>query len=138
MLTRCFETRFLVKRIVSPIIFCLLLALINHTRRLYEGEMEFIAVLTQERALRLLDSDDSLAFDDLYTDEPRHLYESGSRMVLLSRLIRLARRRKRHVRHCYLISKLPSERGAAGSGNVFQVPFCHACSPRVNLALLAL
>lgn len=38
MRTRGFETRFLVKPMISPIIFCLLLALISHAHRLGKGE----------------------------------------------------------------------------------------------------
>ena len=68
---------------------------------MYEDEDSFIAVLTQERALRLLESNTALCFDIVFIDEAHHLYESGERAVLLARLIRLARRRNKEVRLCY-------------------------------------
>lgn len=59
---------------------------------MYTGEESFIAVLTQERALRLLDKN-SWGFDSLYIDEAHRILEKDSRSILLTRLIRLNRRR---------------------------------------------
>lgn len=53
---------------------------------MYEGEQEFIAIVTQERALRLLEKCKS--FDILYIDEAHNLFNKDSRNILLSRLIR--------------------------------------------------
>lgn len=53
---------------------------------MYEGEEEFIAIVTQERALRLLERCKS--FDILYIDEAHNLFNKDSRNILLSRLIR--------------------------------------------------
>ena len=54
---------------------------------MYDNEDRFIAVFTQERALRLL-KDESISFDALIIDEAHNLFDSSSRSILLSRLIR--------------------------------------------------
>ena len=59
---------------------------------MYNSEERFIAVLTQERALRLLDKH-NIFYDCLYIDEAHRLFERDSRSVLLSRLIKLNRQR---------------------------------------------
>lgn len=65
---------------------------------MYSDEESFIAVLTQERALRLLDKN-SWGFDSLYIDEAHRILEKDSRSILLTRLIRLNRKRfpKSHI-----------------------------------------
>lgn len=68
---------------------------------MYDGENNFIAVYTQERALRLLDKND-IAFDILYIDEAHQLFERDSRAVLLSRLIKLNKLRNHNARVMYL------------------------------------
>lgn len=68
---------------------------------MYNGEERFIAVLTQERALRLLDKHD-IFFDCLYIDEAHRLLERDSRSILLSRLIRLNRQRNEETEVIYL------------------------------------
>ena len=68
---------------------------------MYNGENEFIAVYTQERALRLLDKND-IAFDILYIDEAHQLLEWDSRAVLLTRLIKLNKIRNNKTRIMYL------------------------------------
>lgn len=60
---------------------------------MYDDEVNFIAVFTQERALRLLKSKKDLSFDALLIDEAHNLFESSSRSILLSRLIRRVRKR---------------------------------------------
>ncbi|MBD0780390.1 DEAD/DEAH box helicase [Pseudoalteromonas flavipulchra] len=60
---------------------------------MYNGESSFIAVFTQERALRLMKSEVGLAFDVLLIDEAHNLFESSTRSILLSRLIRRNRKR---------------------------------------------
>ena len=52
---------------------------------MYENEIEFISVLTQERALRLLQKNEELYFDTLYIDEAHNLFNKDSRTILLSR-----------------------------------------------------
>ena len=61
-----------------------------------------MAVLTQERALRLLSANEGLSFDELYIDEAHHLYDSTGRAILLTRLIRLVRRRNESASLFYL------------------------------------
>ena len=68
---------------------------------MYNGEERFIAVLTQERALRLLDKHD-IFFDCLYIDEAHRLLERDPRSILLSRLIRLNRQRNEETEVIYL------------------------------------
>jgi superfamily II DNA or RNA helicase len=54
---------------------------------MYQGDDRFLAIFTQERALRLLDKHDTY-FDILYIDEAHNLFGKDSRNILLSRLIR--------------------------------------------------
>lgn len=54
---------------------------------MYEDEEEFIAIVTQERALRLLEKH-YVTFDILYIDEAHNLFNKDYRNILLSRLIR--------------------------------------------------
>lgn len=58
--------------------------------QMYTGEESYIAVLTQERALRLLEKRNTY-FDYLYIDEAHNLFEKDMRNRLLARLIRLSR-----------------------------------------------
>lgn len=60
---------------------------------MYDDEESFIAVFTQERALRLL-KDEAVNFDALIIDEAHNIFDSSTRSVLLSRLIR-----KNHIRN---------------------------------------
>ena len=62
--------------------------------QMYTGEESYIAVLTQERALRLLEKR-STHFDYLYIDEAHNLFEKDMRNRLLARLIRLSRVKNR-------------------------------------------
>lgn len=54
---------------------------------MYEGEERFIGILTQERALRLLEKED-FYFEKLYIDEAHNLFNDDNRSILLTRLIR--------------------------------------------------
>jgi len=54
---------------------------------MYDNDESFIAIFTQERALRLLDNN-QLFFDILFIDEAHNLMNKNSRSILLSRLIR--------------------------------------------------
>lgn len=69
---------------------------------MYENETEFLSVLTQERALRLLQKNGALYFDTLYIDEAHNLFNKDSRTILLSRLIRLNKKRNTNHRVIYL------------------------------------
>lgn len=68
---------------------------------MYNNEERFIAILTQERALRLLDNND-ISFDCLYIDEAHRLLERDPRSILLSRLIKLNRQRNEKSEVIYL------------------------------------
>lgn len=67
---------------------------------MYSNETKFIAVLTQERALRLLDKY-NISFDILYVDEAHKLFELDSRSILLLRLIKLNNMRNKNSRTLY-------------------------------------
>lgn len=63
---------------------------------MYNGEERFIAVLTQERALRILEKND-VYFDCLFIDEAHNLFAKGPRNILLSRVIR--KNKIRNINH---------------------------------------
>lgn len=69
---------------------------------MYDDEEKFVAVFTQERALRLLDKKDNLAFDVLYIDEAHRIFDRDSRSILLLRLIKKNRIRNINTRVIYL------------------------------------
>lgn len=54
---------------------------------MYEGEERFIGILTQERALRLLERE-NFYFEKIYIDEAHNIFDGDNRSVLLTRLIR--------------------------------------------------
>lgn len=68
---------------------------------MYDGSDDFIAIFTQERALRLL-KDESLSFDLLIIDEAHNLFNYDSRSLLLTRLIRRNRKRNPQSINYYL------------------------------------
>ena len=68
---------------------------------MYTGQERFIAVLTQERALRLLDKY-NISFDSLYIDEAHRMLERDSRAFLLARLIKINRERNNTSEIIYL------------------------------------
>lgn len=59
---------------------------------MYEGEEKFIGILTQERALRLLEND-NFYFEKLYIDEAHNILDDDNRSILLTRLIRKNKKR---------------------------------------------
>ena len=68
---------------------------------MYTDEDSFIAVFTQERALRLLKSAD-IAYDSLIIDEAHNIFKKDNRSLLLARLIRLNKNRKENCNIVYL------------------------------------
>lgn len=68
--------------------------------QMYTGEQSYIAVLTQERALRLLEKHNTY-FDYLYIDEAHNLFDKDMRNRLLARLIRLSRMKNTHCEILY-------------------------------------
>jgi len=68
---------------------------------MYDNEPTFISVLTQERALRLVNRYD-VALDALIIDEAHNLLGSDQRSILLSRLIKICRIKNPNVNIAYL------------------------------------
>lgn len=68
---------------------------------MYRDEERFVGVLTQERALRLLEKHD-IGFDILYIDEAHNLFERDSRSILLSRLLRFNAKKNKNQKVIYL------------------------------------
>ncbi len=64
------------------------LKLITHDE-MYNEENKFVAVLTQERALRLLSRNGDLYFDSIFIDEAHNMFSGDSRARLLARLVRI-------------------------------------------------
>jgi hypothetical protein len=54
---------------------------------MYDEEESFIAIFTQERALRLLTKHNTCYFDVIFVDEAHNLLKEDSRSILLSRVI---------------------------------------------------
>lgn len=67
---------------------------------MYSGEERLIAVLTQERAMRLLEKN-NIAFDVIYVDEAHNMLERDFRSILLSRVIKLNRKRNPHCQNLF-------------------------------------
>jgi superfamily II DNA or RNA helicase len=63
---------------------------------MYNQEQRFIAILTQERCLRLLVKS-PISFDLMFIDEAHNLLENDERAILLARLIK--RNKARNVKH---------------------------------------
>ena len=53
----------------------------------YNGEEKFIGILTQERALRMLDRE-NFCFDTLYIDEAHNILKDDYRSILITRLLK--------------------------------------------------
>lgn len=74
--------------------------LISHDE-MYQDDKHFVAIFTQERALRLLESVE-WGFDCLFIDEAHNIFENDMRNILLTRLIRLNRKRNLNSKLVYL------------------------------------
>lgn len=68
---------------------------------MYDDEEEFVAVFTQERALRLMNRK-NIAYDVLFIDEAHNILNDDSRSILLSRLISKNRKINNNQRVIYL------------------------------------
>lgn len=73
-----------------------------HDEMYNETDINFIAVFTQERALRLLEKHSTLYFDVLYIDEAHKLLENNDRSILLTRLVKLTKYRNNSIKILYL------------------------------------
>jgi hypothetical protein len=85
--------RLIVKSIKNRVI-------ISHDE-MYAGQENFIGVLTQERALRLI-NDENLNFDIIIVDEAHNIFDNDHRSILLSRLLRKNRKRNPSSKIYYL------------------------------------
>lgn len=68
---------------------------------MYNDDKSFIAIFTQERALRLLKNED-INFDILFIDEAHNIFKKDSRSILLSRLIKRNLQRNSSTKLIYL------------------------------------
>ncbi|WP_066348585.1 DEAD/DEAH box helicase family protein [Aliarcobacter cryaerophilus] len=68
---------------------------------MYNNDESFIAIFTQERALRLLKKED-IYFDILFIDEAHNIFKKDSRSILLSRLINRNLQRNQDSKIIYL------------------------------------
>lgn len=68
---------------------------------MYQREKSFIAILTQERAIRLLEANPTLSFSSLFIDEAHNAFEPDDRALLISRLIRESKFRDPSTRFYY-------------------------------------
>lgn len=68
---------------------------------MYADDEKFIAVMTQERALRFLDENPEIHFDSLYIDEAQNILNKGTRAILLSRLIIISKYKNKNCRIYY-------------------------------------
>lgn len=73
-----------------------------HDEMFNENDNRFIAVFTQERALRLLEKHNNVYFDILYIDEAHKLLENTDRSILLARLVRFSKVRNTDLKILYL------------------------------------
>ena len=88
---------------------------------MYDNSEKFIAIFTQERALRLM-KNRSVSFDTLIIDEAHNIFEMDSRSLLLTRLVRRNRQRNPNSKNYYL-SPLISETGnikVSGEQQIFE------------------
>lgn len=69
---------------------------------MYQGQNSFVAILTQERALRLLSKNNELFFDLIFIDEAHNILKEDERSVLISRLLRRNRNRNEFQKAVYL------------------------------------
>ena len=64
---------------------------------MYNGEDSCVAVLTQERLLRLLKNNEHLAFDCVVVDEAHNLLQNNNRQKLLASVMIFLKKRNRNV-----------------------------------------
>jgi len=67
--------------------------IITHPEMYLPGDDKFVAILTQERLLRLLQKQQSLTFSLVFVDEAHNLLENNSRSILLAMAIAILSKR---------------------------------------------
>ena len=87
---------------------------------MYRHEDAFIAILTQERAVRLLEANLALSFSSLFVDEAHNAFNADDRALLISRLIRESRLRNPHAKF-YFFSPVIDDIGHLSSISGFDV-----------------
>ncbi len=75
--------------------------IIYHNEMFNNEDKDFIAIMTQERALKVLDHEETY-FDALYIDEAHNLLERDPRSILLTRLLRINSHRNSNSQILYL------------------------------------
>lgn len=83
----------------------------------YDSNDKYLAIFTQERALRLL-QESGTCFDILYIDEAHNLYVADERNVLLSRLIRLNAKMNPNQKVVYLSPLISDSKNLLMSTNL--------------------
>lgn len=68
---------------------------------MYRDEQKFISIFTQERALRMLEKNNT-SFDLLFIDEAHNLFSNNSRSILLARAIKQSKLKNDNLRVIYL------------------------------------
>lgn len=76
--------------------------IITHPEMFNPDDNNFIAVLTQERLLRLLRKDPKLSFETVFIDEAHNILEEDQRNVLLAKAIILLEGRKKETAFKFL------------------------------------
>lgn len=71
---------------------------ITHPDMYRESDDAFVAVLTQERLLRLLQKNPQLRIENLLVDEAHNLFSDNSRSKLLAHVILITRKRNEHLK----------------------------------------
>lgn len=69
---------------------------------MYMNDTNFIGILTQERAIRLLLRNPDLYFDKMYIDEAHNLFSNDHRVIMLARLIKMNASRNANSKTMYL------------------------------------
>lgn len=68
---------------------------------MYNRENRFIAIFTQERALRLLEKHET-EFDLIFIDEAHNMLKNNNRSILLSRAVRMSKAKNSELKVIYL------------------------------------
>lgn len=76
--------------------------IITHPEMYQESDQKIIAVLTQERLLRLIRKNSNLSFDLVFIDEAHNLLESNERSMLLASAISILEKRNPNVNFKFL------------------------------------
>lgn len=90
---------------------------------MYQQENTFIAILTQERAIRLLEANPALSFSSLFIDEAHNAFEADDRALLISRLIRESKLRNSSTRF-YFFSPVIDDIHLLSAISGFEVEGC--------------